>query len=113
MSPDEICVTVNTLHDLEQALKDSDRVVAMVYVTWCPYCRKALPVFEKQAAGRGRQMLLVADDEEHVADAYGIDIFPTLLLFEKGLPVKRLDSRPGQGLNDKQIADFVHSCFLV
>ena len=46
MRPDESCVTVNTLHDLEQALKDSDRVVAMVYVTWCPYCRKALPVFE-------------------------------------------------------------------
>ncbi len=111
MSPEESCAVVNNLHDLEQALKEKDKVVAMVYVSWCPYCRKALPLFEKQALENGRgNLLLVTDDEEHVADLYGIDVFPTLILFDKGMIVKRLDGKPGQGLSDKQIADFVQSC---
>ena len=110
MSPDESCAVVNNLRDLEQMLREKEKVVAMVYATWCPFCRKVLPVFEKLAREQERFLLMVADDEEHVADLYGIDVFPTLILFEKGLIVKRLDAKPGIGLTDKQIADFVHSC---
>jgi thioredoxin-like negative regulator of GroEL len=111
MGEKESCASVNNLHDLEQALQAKDRVIAMVYVTWCPFCRRALPVFEKQAReSQGRELLLVTDDKEAVADLYGIDIFPTLILFDKGQIVKRLDSQPGVGLSDKQIADFIQSC---
>jgi thioredoxin-like negative regulator of GroEL len=112
MNRDEPCVAVDNIRDLEQVLARSSRVVALVYVTWCPYCRKALPAFEKQNMEGTGSMLLVADDEENVADLYGIDVFPTLLLFEKGMIVKRLDARPGLGLNEKQIADFVASCVM-
>ncbi len=110
MSPNESCAVVDNLRDLEQALKEKGRIIAMVYASWCPFCRKALPVFEKQASETPHTLLLVTDDEEHVADLYGIDIFPTLILFEKGQVVKRLDGKPGIGLNDKQIADFIQSC---
>lgn len=110
MSPNPSCAVVDNLRDLEQVLAEKDRVVALVYVTWCPFCRKALPVFENQAAGDARNLLLVSDDEEHIADLYGIDVFPTLILFEKGMILKRLDGKPGLGLNEKQIADFVASC---
>lgn len=113
MSSNESCAVVDNLHDLEQALKEKDRVVAMVYVSWCPFCRRALPAFEKQARDEQRHLLLVADDEEHVADLYGIDVFPTLILFENGQVIKRLDGKPGLGLNDKQIADFIQSCTLM
>lgn len=113
MGTNKSCASVNNLRDLEQALKEKDRVIAMVYASWCPFCRRVLPVFEKQAREEQRQLLLVADDEEHVADLYGIDVFPTLILFDKGMVVKRLDGKPGIGLNDKQIADFIQSCPLM
>lgn len=106
----ESCAAVNNLHDLRQALGASDRVIALVYATWCPFCRKVLPGFEKLARKEKRRLLLVADDEERAADEYDIDIFPTLILFEKGRIVKRLDGRPGVGLSEKQIADFIKSC---
>jgi thiol-disulfide isomerase/thioredoxin len=106
----ESCVAVDNLHDLEKALLASDRVIALVYATWCPFCRKVLPVFEKLARKGKRCLLLVADDNERAADVYDIDIFPTLILFEKGRIVKRLDGRPGVGLSEKQIADFIKSC---
>lgn len=113
MGTNKSCASVDNLRDLEQALKEKDRVIAMVYASWCPFCRRVLPVFEKQAREEQRQLLLVADDEEHVADLYGIDVFPTLILFDKGMVVKRLDGKPGIGLNDKQIADFIQSCPLM
>ena len=113
MGENESCASVDNLRDLEQALKEKDRVIAMVYASWCPYCRRVLPVFERQASAARQNLLLVADDEEHVADLYGIDVVPTLLLFEKGQVVKRLDGQPGMGLNDKQIAGFLQSCLPV
>lgn len=106
----ESCASVDNLQDLEQALLADDRVIVLVYATWCPFCRKVLPVFEKWARRENQRLLLVADDEERVADVYDVDIFPTLILFEKGRVVKRLDGRPGVGLNEKQIADFIKSC---
>ena len=113
MAANESCALVDNLRDLEKALQEKDKVVAMVYTSWCPFCRRALPEFEKQAKKENHHLLLVSDDEEHVADFYGIDVFPTLILFEKGLAVKRLDGKPGIGLNDKQIADFIESCPVV
>lgn len=110
MGTNESCASVDNLRDLEQALKEKDRVIAMVYASWCPFCRRVLPVFEKQACEEERHLLLVADDEEHVADLYGIDVFPTLILFEKGQVAKRLDGKPGIGLSDKQIGEFIQSC---
>jgi thiol-disulfide isomerase/thioredoxin len=110
MGTNESCTSVDNLRDLEQTLQEKDKVIAMVYTSGCPFCRRVLPVFEKQAREQQRHLLLVADDEEHVADLYGIDVFPTLILFEKGQVVKRLDGKPGLGLNDKQIADFIQSC---
>ncbi len=106
----ETCASVDNLQDLEQALLANDRMIAMVYATWCPFCRKVLPVFEKWALKEKGRLLLVADDEDRVADVYDIDIFPTLILFEKGRVVKRLDGSPGVGLGEKQIADFIKSC---
>lgn len=113
MSTGESCAVVDNLRDLEEALKKKDRVVAMVYASWCPFCRRVLPIFEKQAREDERNLLLVADDEEHIADLYGIDVFPTLILFEKNQIVKRLDGKPGLGLNEKQITDFISSCPLM
>jgi len=107
------CVKVDNLRDLERVLQENDRVIAMVYTSWCPFCRRVLPVFEMQVSEEVRHLLLVTDDEEHVADLYGIDVFPTLILFEKGMVAKRLDGKPGIGLTDKQITDFVQSSFSV
>ena len=107
------CAVVDNLHDLKEALERKDRVIAMVYASWCPFCKRALPIFEKRADEDERHLLLVADDGEQIADLYGIDVFPTLILFEKGQIVKRLDARPGIGLNEKQITDFISSCPLM
>jgi thioredoxin 1 len=96
--------------DLTEILKHSDRVIALFYASWCPFCSRFLPVFQKRAAEAGRNWVLVQDDQETIADRYSIRIFPTVLFFEKGAVARRLDGAPGVGLDEGQLAEFVDLC---
>ena len=106
------CAMVDNQTDLDQALKQADKVIALVYASWCPFCSRFLPVFKKQAEGRERNFLLVQDDEETIGDKYSIRIFPTVLFFEKGVLSQRLDGIAGAGLQEKQLVEFINSCSL-
>jgi thioredoxin 1 len=112
MSADDKCALVENPTDLEKELKEKDKVIALVYASWCPFCRRILPVFQELAQDERHNFLLVADDEETVAEEYTIDVFPTLLFFNKGKVALRLDGKPGVGLNEKQVKDFIKSCPL-
>jgi thioredoxin 1 len=111
MSKDSAGVTVENEKDLAEILKANDRIVALFYASWCPFCARFLPVFEKQA-GAGRHFIFVKDDDEEIAGRYAIDIYPTVIFFEGGKPAKRLDGKAGVGLNEKQLTEFVELCRL-
>jgi len=112
MSSDDKCVLVDNEHDLNEIVQAQGRVIALVYASWCPFCRRFLPVFQQQSQEKQRHFLRVQDDRETVAEKYEIDVFPTLLFFEDGAVVKRLDGAPGAGLNEKQLTDFIQLCSL-
>jgi thioredoxin 1 len=96
--------------DLQEAVRNSDNAIALVYASWCPFCSKFLPVFKKCTEKDKRLVLLVQDDDENIAAKYAIEIFPTVLFFEKGKVAKRLDGAPGIGLQEKQLVEFINSC---
>jgi thiol-disulfide isomerase/thioredoxin len=108
----EKCVLVNNEQDLNKILKNKDKVITLVYASWCPFCRTFLPVFEKYVSEEGFDFVRVQDDQESIGDKYSVDIFPTVLYFDRGKVVERLDGEPGVGLSEKQLADFVTSCRL-
>jgi len=112
MSADCGCALVDNEADLDVVLKDKDRVIAFVYASWCPFCKKILPVFQELARDGRRNFLLVEDDNESIAEKYVIDVFPTLLFFHTKKVSLRLDGKPGVGLNEKQIKDFIKFCPL-
>lgn len=104
-------VIVADRQDLTNAIAGKRAVLALVFATWCPFCRRFLPVFEKYAAGR-EDFLFVQDDEEIVADDYEIDTIPTALYFENGVLTKRLDGQRGIGLRENELAAFIQDCGL-
>ena len=112
MSTDGKCTLVDNEADLDKALKEKDKVIDLVYASWCPFCRKILPVFQQLAEDKRRNFLLIEDDNESIAEKYVIDVFPTLLFFHTEKIALRLDGSPGAGLNEKQIKDFIKSCPL-
>lgn len=80
--------------------------MVLVYASWCPFCLQFLPVFQKYAAGKDH-FLLAQDDQELLADRYGIEIIPTVLCFANGTVVARLDGVAGIGLNERQLVAFL------
>ena len=100
-------VLIDNEHDLDKILKTNDKVIALVYASWCPFYRKFLPIFQQYAQEEQQYFLCVQDDEERIGGKYSIDIFPTVLFFEKGSLSKRLDGEPGVGLSEKQLLAFV------
>ena len=112
MSANVKCALVNNNHDLIEILRAADRVIALFYASWCPFCVRFLPIFKKHAEGEGRHFVSVQDDQETIADQYSVKVYPTVLFFEKGVVSKRLDGVSGIGLDEKQLVEFVGLCPL-
>jgi len=112
MSANVIYALVDNNHDLIEILRATDRVIALFYASWCPFCVRFLPIFKKHAEGEGRHFVSVQDDQETIADQYSVKVYPTVLFFEKGVVSKRLDGVSGVGLDEKQLAEFVNLCPL-
>jgi thioredoxin 1 len=103
-------VLVDDEHGLNDLLKVKERVIALFYASWCPFCVKFLPVFEKHTEGAELSFLVVKDDQEIMGGKYSVEVVPTVLFFEKGKVTKRLEGILGVGLNEKQLTDFIHRC---
>ncbi|NLM37958.1 MAG: thioredoxin family protein [Firmicutes bacterium] len=104
-------LVVTGRQDLAKATAGKRAVLALVFATWCPFCRRFLPVFEKYTAGRA-DFLFVEDDEELAAGEYQIDTIPTVLYFEDGALAKRLDGQRGIGLRENELVAFIQDCGL-
>ena len=83
------------------------------HVTWCPHCKKAMPIWEELVAEHqgkpinGVNVNFVSvdcDKDSAMADRYGIEGFPTIKLI-KGDEVIEYDARP----NKDTILEFLHS----
>jgi thioredoxin-like negative regulator of GroEL len=96
---------------LAEALKNEDKLMVLFYAPWCPYSRAFLPVFEKHAKQKGFCQVDV-DSLPDCEDKYSVDVLPTVLYFEKGKVVKRLDGEHARGLDEKQFLEMMKKCDL-
>ena len=110
MNVDGKCALVGNEAHLVKILKAKNRVIALFYASWCPFCKKFLPVFKKYAEEDRHFFLLVRDDEKSIAEKYSVAVYPTVLFFENEAISRRLDGVPGVGLHEKQLIDFIQSC---
>jgi thiol-disulfide isomerase/thioredoxin len=91
----------------EKELKPYNNVFVLVYASWCPFSQRFLPIFENFAQDKTRTcMHIVADFKANLCDKLSVDVFPTVLVFEKGKLIRRLDGQAGQGLSEQQLKDF-------
>jgi len=104
---------IETEQKLQETLKTVEKILVLFYASWCPFCGEFLPVFEKHAKELGSKACRVETDEaEGCEEQYKIDIVPTVIYFENGNPVKRLDGIAGRGLHEKQLQEMINSCGL-
>jgi thioredoxin len=75
-------------------ISNSDKPVLVdFWAEWCGPCRMVSPTIEKLAKEYKGQILTIkvnVDEKPHVAQQYGIQSIPTIMMFKNGQPVMRL-----------------------
>lgn len=78
-----------------EVLGSKEPVLVDFWATWCPPCRMIAPAIEALAdayAGRAKVAKLDVDEAPEVAEKFGVQSIPTLLVFKDG---KVVDQRVG------------------
>jgi len=100
-----------TKKDLDVELKKSKKVLALFYASWCPFSQAFLPAYADLAVpGDPCYVRILSNDDDAHVEKYGIEVYPTVLYFEKGKLAKRLDGRYLLGLSRKKFETFVGQC---
>ncbi len=99
-------IEIDNEEELNKILDRTEKVLVLFYASWCPFCRNIVPAFDKKMANfiLGSVIHVLLDDyDSPLWDDYDVEAVPTVVFFEKGKVRKRLDGKPGLGLNEKKL----------
>jgi len=108
---DGSCIVLDSAAELDEAVGTRDKLMVLVYASWCPFSQAFLKTYlDHAASGDPCYARIVVDDDDPLVDKYSIEVFPTVLFFEKGRLANRLDGLYHQGLSQAQLEDFARRC---
>lgn len=77
-----------TTEDFKHKILEADQPVLVdFWAPWCTYCRRIAPAFDKIAEQQENKLVFAkvnVDEAPEIAEKYGIDTIPTLLIFKNG-----------------------------
>jgi thiol-disulfide isomerase/thioredoxin len=107
----DACVLLQSDAELDAAIASREKFMVLFYASWCPFSQAFLSTYRKHAgAGDPCYARIIVDDDHPLTEKYSIEVFPTVLFFEKGRLVRRLDGIYHRGLTQGQLEDFARRC---
>jgi thiol-disulfide isomerase/thioredoxin len=104
-------ILLQSKKELNDCLKTNSKLAVLFYASWCPFSQRFLPQFEKRSTGQDHlYRRVVVDDLADLVNKYAIEVYPTVLYFENGKVVRRLDGEHGVGLDENQLNEFIIGC---
>jgi len=80
-----------TKETFSKSLDENDIMIVDFWADWCGPCLKVAPILEAIESWYDLPIYKVnVDEQTELAQKYEITSIPTLLVFEKGIPVKKL-----------------------
>ena len=86
----EITVSAKTFD--QEVLKASGKVLVDFWATWCGPCRMLAPTISAVAEkydGKVKVCKVDIDENVPLAEKFGIEVIPTLVVFENGAEISR------------------------
>lgn len=71
----------------DEVIKQTPVVLVEFYATWCPHCRKMMPVVEQVKElldGSAAVVQLDIDDNKNLAHEAEVDVIPTFIIYRGG-----------------------------
>jgi len=113
MAHTNACELIGGPQALEEAIRNRDRLFVLFYASWCPFSMAFLPHYLDHAdQGDPCYVRILSNDPDAHVHRYGIEVYPTVLYFEKGALVRRLDGKHLAGLSRKSLEKFAAECVV-
>ena len=106
-------IEINTKHDFDIQLKKQSKVLALFFASWCPYCQRFMKIFKEDVDPNSFDTVLCVKLDDYsnpLWEDYSIENVPTVIFFEKGKIVRRIDGESGLGLTRSQFVDLLAKC---
>jgi thioredoxin 1 len=90
----------------QEVLQSEKPVLVDFWAEWCGPCHAVAPVLDKIAAEREGELKLVKvniDEEQGIAQRYGIASIPTMVLFKDGEPAAAAIGAQPKGALERQL----------
>lgn len=89
-----------------EVLNNEKAVIVDFWAEWCGPCRAVAPVLDRIAEERAGELTVVKvniDEEPGLAQRYGVQSIPTMILFKDGQPAKATVGAQPKGALEKSL----------
>lgn len=96
---------VTSVNDFETLTKEYPQCLVEFFQPWCPYCKAFFPTLKAYSEEAGTLPVIQVSGESfpQIFEAYGIQSYPTLMVFKNGQPVFKEEG----GLEMPALKEFV------
>ena len=102
-------IEVNDKTFKKEILENKKTVITMFHATYCPFCTRFMPIFEKSSKNPNKIFATadITDDNNPLWETYNINHVPSIVAFKDGKEIGRRNAAAGIGLIEADLQNLI------